>query len=182
MFNLFKKGKNIDIVSQYPEFEENTLNLGVLRFSTSLESTLGFLYEVTRKGGKFLCFTLEDEEREEKIEGETRIPEGRYEITLRTVGGFHQRYLERFGKSFHKGMLWIRNVPDFEYVLIHCGNVDADTMGCLLVGDSCIQNVTKEGFIGHSTNAYRRIYPEIANQLLRGKRTFVTYRDFCKLS
>ncbi len=38
---------------------------------------------------QFVCFGLEDEFREEKIAGETRIPVGNYQITLRTEGKFH---------------------------------------------------------------------------------------------
>ena len=36
---------------------------------------------------KFLAYTLEDEYREEKVYGETRIPNGTYELGLRKVGG-----------------------------------------------------------------------------------------------
>ncbi len=83
--------------------------------------------------GKFVCFGLEDEYREEKVSGETRISSGEYNISLRTEGGFHNRYNNRY-PNMHKGMLHIQSVPGFEYILIHCGNTDEDTRGCLLVG------------------------------------------------
>ena len=89
--------------------------------------------------GQFICFGLEDEYREEKVVGETRIPAGTYKITLRTEGGFNQRYKKRF-PDIHKGMLHIRNVPNFEYILIHCGNTDEHTKGCLLVECKLIPN------------------------------------------
>jgi hypothetical protein len=117
---------------------------------------------------RFLCFTLEDEFRTVKKYGETRIPPGRYRVTLRRRGGFHQRYEERF-PHIHKGMLWIRDVPGFEYVLLHCGNTDDDTAGCLLVGDVVTQNVTSEGSLADSTAASRRIYPVLAALIESGE-------------
>ena len=111
--------------------------------------------------------------------GETRIPEGTYKITLRKVGGYHGRYAKKYG-SFHKGMLWVRDVPGFEYILIHTGNTDEHTMGCLLVGDTQQQNITKSksGFIGASNDAYKRIYPPIAEALERGDEVEISYIDY----
>jgi hypothetical protein len=152
------------------------MELEVLRYSSQKESTLGALFDVS-DGRGFLCYTLEDEYRTKKKYSETRIPAGRYQITLRTEGGFHQKYSDRFGDK-HKGMLWVRDVPNFEYVLIHIGNKDDDTAGCLLVGDSSIQNITEEGFVGNSTAAYLRVYPKIAEALSRGEEVYITYVDY----
>ena len=153
------------------------MKLEVLRFSSDSDSTLGALFDITDKR-KFLCFTLEDEFREVKISGETRIPAGIYNITLRTEGGFNQRYNDKFGTDFNKGMLWVRDVPGFEYILIHIGNTDDNTEGCLLVGDSQNQNITENGFIGASTDAYKRIYPPIADVLANGGQVTITYKDY----
>lgn len=153
------------------------MKLEVLRFSSDSDSTLGALFDVTDKR-KFLCFTLEDEFREVKVKGETRIPAGTYNVTLRTEGGFNQRYNDRFGTAFNKGMLWVRDVPGFEYILIHTGNTDDNTEGCLLVGDTQTQNITKNGFIGSSTDAYTRIYPSIADVLVDGGEVIITYKDY----
>ncbi len=140
------------------------MKLEVLRFSSQRESTIGALFDVT-DGRRFLCFTLEDEYRTEKVYGETRIPAGVYKLGLRTEGGFHNRYLNKFG-DFHIGMLHVQNVPNFEYILIHIGNKDDDTAGCLIVGDQAIQNITEEGFVGSSTAAYKRIYTPIAYKII----------------
>ena len=76
-------------------------------------------------------------------------------------------------------MIQVLDVPKFKYVLIHCGNTDEHTAGCLLVGDSQENNVIiKDGFIGKSTNAYKRIYPKIAKQLELGNEVTITYKDF----
>lgn len=154
------------------------MKLEVLRFSSQKDSTNGILFDVT-EGREFLCYTLEDEYRDKKIKGETRIPSGTYKITLRTVGGFHGRYEKKYGEM-HKGMLWVRNVPNFEYILIHTGNTDEHTAGCLLVGDTQQQNITKSksGFIGASVDAYKRIYPSIASAIERGDNVEISYVDF----
>jgi hypothetical protein len=153
------------------------MKLEVQRFSSQSNSTLGMLFDITDKP-IFLCYTLEDEFREVKVSGETRIPSGTYNITLRTEGGFNERYTEKFGSSFNKGMLWVRDVTNFEYILIHIGNTDKDSSGCLLVGDSQTQNITKNGFIGASTDAYKRIYPKIADVLVSGGKVDITYVDY----
>lgn len=152
------------------------MKLQVVRFSSQEDSTLGLLFDVTDGNREFLVFTLEDEHREEKVYGETRVPAGEYKVTLRTTGGFHSRYARKYG-GFHRGMLWVRDVPNFEYILIHTGNTDDHTAGCLLVGDHSQQNITKEGFIGSSVDAYRRIYPDLADAAEDGDLT-IEYVDF----
>ena len=158
--------------------EENEKNLEVLRYSSGADSTLGLLFLNDTSGREFLAYTLEDEWRENKVSAETRIPEGTYNVTLRTVGGFHSRYLDKFGADFHKGMLHVQDVPGFEYILIHTGNTDEHTMGCLLVADTSQQNITKGGFIGASVNAYKRIYPSLAQWLVDGNKLTITYIDY----
>lgn len=148
------------------------MKLRVVRYFSSDDFTLGMLLDETN-GKHFLCYTLEDEHREEKVMHETRIPAGTYNITLRTVGGFHGRYTNKYG-DMHKGMLWVRDVPGFEYILIHTGNTDEHTSGCLIVGNSS----DRKGFIGSSVGAYKRIYPAIAEALERGEEVTITYEDY----
>ena len=152
------------------------MKLEVLRFSSHSDSTLGILFDVT-EGRKFLCFTLEDEARDTKVMAETRIPAGEYELKLRTVGGYHEKYVKKYG-SFHKGMIHVQDVPNFKYILWHTGNTDEHTAGCLLLGDTSQQNISKEGFIGASTEAYKRIYPNIAEAILSGEKVTAKYIDF----
>ena len=117
--------------------------------------------------------TLEDEARTVKQWGETRIPAGKYKLTLRNEGGFHTRYLAKFGAEFHKGMIYVNEVPNFEYILWHIGNDDDDTAGCLLVGKT-----SQDNFIGNSTTAYKEIYPPIRDAILSGEEVTVTYIDY----
>ena len=77
-----------------------SIKLEVIRFSSQKDSTNGVLMDVTTDK-KFLAYTLEDEYRDTKVMSETRIPEGKYKIKLRTVGGFHGKYAKKYG-SMHK--------------------------------------------------------------------------------
>ena len=163
------------------------MELEVIRFSSGTDSTNGILLEVDKYAPspheegyrckrKFLAYTLEDEYRNEKVFGETRIPNGTYKLALRKTGGYHQKYSKMFS-NIHIGMLHVTNVPGFEYILIHCGNTDEHTAGCLLVGDSQENNqITKNGFIGKSTQAYKRIYPRIAEAIDCGEQVTITYK------
>ena len=161
------------------------MKLEVIRFSSGIDSTNGLLLETIEQGNdidglfqqkKFLAYTLEDEQRDIKVYGETRIPDGIYKLGLRKIGGYHAKYTKRFS-HIHIGMLHVLDVPGFEYILIHCGNTDEHTAGCLLVGDSQENNqITKDGFIGKSTQAYKRIYPRIAEAIECGEEVTITYK------
>lgn len=147
------------------------MELKVSRYNTDKTFSDGLFFI----NGKFQCHTIEDGHKDVKVKGQTRIPNGRYEVTLRKEGGFHTKYLKEYGSDFHKGMLWVRNVPNFEYILIHVGNSAKDTDGCLLVGMT--NSADEAGFIGGSKIAYRKIYPIIAKELEAGRKVFITYES-----
>lgn len=132
------------------------------RFISDSETTISKVYI----DGEFECYALEDEYREEKVMGETRIPEGSYAIGIRDIGGFHARYSRRFKNSRdleHKGMLQILNVPNFEYILIHIGNDEDDTAGCLLLGKHAnLKTMT----ITRSKDAYVDFYNKVIDAAL----------------
>tara|TARA_R110002012_G_scaffold24651_1_gene82169 strand:+ start:37 stop:501 length:465 start_codon:yes stop_codon:yes gene_type:complete len=136
----------------------------VLRYSSQSQTTLSSVLI----DGVFQCYGLEPCHREEKIKGKTRIKTGTYEVTLRTEGGFHKRYSSLF-PSFHSGMLWVRNVPEFEYVLVHIGNSKEDTEACLLVGNEVNNNRTDKGFLSNSSEAYEELYKKVAPFATSGK-------------
>ena len=148
------------------------MKLEVLRFNSSDDFTTGLLFDVTDNVRSFLCYTLEDQAQTKKVYGETRIPSGTYKLTLRAEGGFHTRYAAKFG-DWHRGMIYVNDVPNFEYILWHIGNDDDDTAGCLLVGKT-----SQDNFIGSSTNAYKEIYPPIRDAILNGDDVSVTYIDY----
>ena len=153
------------------------MKLEVIRFNKGKDSTNGILFDITNER-KFLCYTLEDESRQEKVWGETCIPEGEYQVRFRDVGRYHAKYSKRFA-DIHIGMLEVCDVPNFKYILIHCGNTDEHTSGCLLLGDSQENNIIKkDGFIGSSSKAYSRIYPRIAKALESGEKVIIKYIDY----
>lgn len=143
------------------------MKLLVDRFKSDPDTTLGKLCI----DDIFECFTLEDGYRKEKVYGKTRISAGTYEITFRKEGKFHERYLKRF-PLWHVGMLWVRNVPDFEYILIHCGNTSKDTNGCLLVGEKI-----KAWMLVNSTIAYENLYKQVAAALQTGEKVTIKYKN-----
>ena len=153
------------------------MELKLYRISSQADSTNGILYI----NNEFACYTLEDGQREIKVKDETAIPLGIYEIQFRTVGGFHTKYTSRYGADFHKGMLELQDVPNFDYILIHTGNTDEHTSGCILVSDSQENNLLiKDGFGGKSTQAYKRVYPIIRDALLNNEKVTIEIVDLTK--
>jgi hypothetical protein len=155
------------------------MEITVKRFADDGETTLGALFI----DGIFKCFTVEDQEQKgSKIMNETRVPNGTYDVGLRAEGGFHNKYTSKYG-SMHKGMLCIHNAPnwkidtpthDFQYILIHTGNTDDHTSGCLLL------NYALDGkkFVGSSSvDAYKSIYPVVAKAIESGESVKITYSD-----
>ncbi len=135
----------------------------LLRFSTTELNTLGIIYSVDDLRRKvFKCFTLEDTYRPVKIKHETRIPAGVYNLALRTYGRVHTEYLKKFGMDFHKGTIELKNVPNYEGILIHIGNTAKDTSGCILVGSG----ITPERTLISSTLAYKKLYSEIVGLIV----------------
>lgn len=105
--------------------------------------------------GKEECWTLEDTFKLKKIYGQTRIPSGSYKIRVRNFGRIHEKYKQKF--DFHKGTLELLNVPNFSDILIHIGNTDKDTEGCILLGKWLTVNNT----LAYSTLAYEQFYKKV---------------------
>ena len=62
------------------------MKLEVLRFNSSDDFTNGILFDVSNNKREFLAYTLEDQEQTTK--NETRIPSGKYNLSLRKEGAF----------------------------------------------------------------------------------------------
>ena len=75
-------------------------------------------------------------------------------------------------------MLELQNVPNFKYILIHTGNTDEHTAGCLLLGETQ-QDLDrgKDGFIGGSGDAYKKFYPKVRDALLNGDKVTIKYSN-----
>jgi hypothetical protein len=94
-----------------------------------------------------------NDEGENKVWGKTRIPGNReYVIKLRESGSIHLKYKQRF--SFHKGMLWLQDVPNFKDIYIHILNTAEESHGCPGVGIKKLD----DDFILQSTAGYIKLY------------------------
>ena len=153
------------------------MKLQVVRTQFGKDATNGLLFV----NGVFECYTLEDQYQAVKVMHETCIPEGTYDIKFRTVGGFHEKYKKRYGNE-HYGMLHLQDVPNFTYILIHAGNTDEHTSGCLIVGETQQDlDISDDGFVGHSGKAYVKLYNKVAKELLLGKSVTIEYTTITKL-
>ncbi len=150
------------------------MKIKVKRIASDSDATLSTIWV----DGEFACFGLEDEYRKDKVAKETRIPAGEYRIGLRTEGGFNSRYAKKFS-DFHKGMLQVCDVPGFEYILIHIGNTEEDTAGCLLVGLGASKPANGYGTfsIQSSKSAYSNLYRQVIDAAIADDLT-ILYIDF----
>ncbi len=150
-----------------PKESIKAMEFKVKRYHDNGDATLGcFTYEDK------VLYSLEDEHRIVKLKGETRIPAGKYEIKLRDEGGMNKRYQDKF-KGFHRGMLWLQDVPDFEWVYIHIGNREDQTLGCILVGMLPAKGMK----VQRSTEAHQVIYEDALKAFDRGEKVFITIED-----
>ena len=135
--------------------------------------TIGSLYI----NGKWIANTLEDTDRGLKDSmsvaeikaikkpNETAIPTGTYKITLDT-------FSPRFGnKPFYKKVCGgklprILNIKGFDGVLIHCGNTNLDTSGCILVGRNL-----EVGKVLKSQETFEKLY-----KILKGNKVNLTIK------
>lgn len=104
----------------------------VKRIAKRSTYTIGKMY----LDGKYFCDTLEDTDRnisqstpldtikKVKLPNNTAIPTGTYKVIVNVSPKF-KRLLPR-----------LLNVPGFDGVLIHRGNTDKDTSGCILIGEN----------------------------------------------
>lgn len=160
------------------------LNFIIQRFSDNRQSTLGLLFKKIIDGNgyrlHFRHYTIEDEYRDVKVMGETRIPAGFYELGIRQEETpktlqYRQKY------PWFKKHIEVLKVKDFKGVYIHIGNDDKDTDGCILLGDNADNNQLGSGSVSNSTNAFRRFYEEVYEHLSKGGKAFLEIRDEIKL-
>ncbi|PZN93959.1 MAG: hypothetical protein DCF30_21060 [Hyphomicrobiales bacterium] len=101
--------------------------------------------------GRFVCYTIEDRVRPQKIDANTAIPAGTYDVIINE------------SPRFKRKMPRLMDVPDFTGILIHWGNKAGDTEGCILVGNTVSRN-----FIGNSRATFNKIFKRIDDALAGG--------------
>jgi len=151
------------------------MELQLLRYSDNQESTLGIMLA----DSKFECYTLEDEFRNVKVAGETRIPEGEYEIKFREVmSPMTEKYRQLY--PWFEWHIEIVGVPGFQFVYIHVGNTAEDSDACVLVGDSTENNKFGKGRQGYSVRAFERFYKKVWRELKSNKKVKIKITDLEK--
>ena len=134
-------------------------------------------YSVLSLEGKQLCFTIEDIHHNVKVDNETRISSGRYEIKFREVlSPKTKRYRELY-PSWFTWHLELQDVPEFTYIYMHIGNRSSDSSGCLLLNKG-VSELSNGNYVGHSSwAAFIEVYSIISDALTSGERVFITIRD-----
>lgn len=145
------------------------------RLKSDKNQTFGM---VTGEG--YQAWSLEDEPRIVKVKGETRIPSGTYELTIRkedtplTIK--HRQAYNKLGNIWFSYHIEVSNVPNFTGVYIHSGNDQTHTDGCLLFGDT----LTITGNVNpltESTKAIERFYRLVFPELEKGTKCFIEITD-----
>ncbi|EAK6700973.1 hypothetical protein E5009_08205 [Campylobacter jejuni] len=110
----------------------------------------------------FECFSLEEDKEGLESGKDLRIPEGNYNLKRHTPSRF-ENTLRSITKKDDDTMINVYNddVPSSRAILIHWGNTDKDTEGCILLG------LTKDNnneSVGQSRQACKEFY-----DLMHGK-------------
>lgn len=132
---------------------------------------------------------VEDEKRNIKVKGETRIGAGTYELKLTASPKFsHEYYRDQNGEiisakewnaclpeiqnkyKWPHEMITVTGVANFDRILWHWGNTDDDTDGCYLVGSVFGKTGGQDGVL-NSRKKYTEIYPLIWRAINKGKVT-----------
>ncbi|EAI5790254.1 hypothetical protein B6954_09515 [Campylobacter coli] len=110
----------------------------------------------------FECFSLEEDKEGLESGKDLRIPEGNYNLKRHSPSRF-ENTLRSITKKDDDTMINVYNddVPSSRGILIHWGNTDKDTQGCILLG------LTKDNnneSVGQSRQACKEFY-----DLMHGK-------------
>lgn len=99
----------------------------------------------------------EEEISKIKVYGETAIPTGTYQIDMNTVS---PKFKDRVWAKPYSGKIpRLVNVPGFDGILIHPGNLVGDTYGCLLPGLN-----TAKGQVTSSQNTFHALMKMLLNE------------------
>lgn len=146
------------------------------RYSDNSDSTLGLLFERVQDKLRFENYILEDEHRDEKVDGETRIDAGIWELKIQQVNTpLTEKYRKRY--PWFKNHIQITGLPRHKFVYLHIGNKDGDTDGCPLFGDMVDNNMITEGEVTYSMQAFKRWYLKVYPHMETGGRAFIEVRD-----
>jgi len=97
------------------------------------------------------CYTLENPWKDNKV-SESCIPEGPYPLSKR-----ESPIVQRTsGGAFTSG--WeVEGVPGRSYIMLHPGNYEKDTAGCILVGDGFFWNGNHGPMVTNSRRTFKEL-------------------------
>ena len=113
------------------------MEIRVRRIALKDTYTIGKMYI----DGEYFSDVLEDRVRDlnnqAKVPNKTAIPYGTYEITLDVKSTKYSDFNKYpWAKDYNGYLPRLTNVPLFLGILIHPGNTEHDSSGCLLVGEN----------------------------------------------
>lgn len=129
--------------------------------------------------GKYLCDTIEDTVRplpdicpntpkgiackcKEKVYGKTAVPAGTYKVKL----GYSNR--------FRRILPQVLDVPHFIGILIHTGNSNKDTEGCIIVGT---WDGKTENWVSNSRVAFNKLMPLLRDATDKNEEITITINN-----
>jgi len=147
-------------------------------------STQGIFMEKTLDN-PFICHSIEDEKRDIKVAGETRIPAGFYELRIWNDGQHpnqwvldHRAKYNVDGEEWFKFPIEVTKVPGFTGVLLHTGIDQSNSEGCILLDDTIGNNTVDPANQGaRSLQAVKRFYQKAYPVLESGSKVFLEVRD-----
>lgn len=110
-----------------PTYTIGKLHINGQYFSDTIEDTVRNLPPTchdTPKGRACKCM--------EKVYARTAIPAGTYTVTM------------EYSPRFKRTLPLLHDVPHFLGILIHAGNTDADSAGCIIVGRNTVKGKVLE--------------------------------------
>lgn len=151
------------------------MKLRLIPIGETENSTVSRLVDITGNN-KFLGFVIEDGYRKDKIQHETRIPAGEYQIVKRTVGGHFDKHKQKFNHLFVPQLI---NVPGFSDILIHVGNTVKDTSGCLLMNwGISFDNITGNWTGTQSVDCFKAFYNHLFSAYQSGEQVWINIQRF----
>jgi len=109
--------------------------------------------------GQHVCYTMEPAYAADTVKPRA-IPAGTYDLDI------------RFSPHFNRLMPHVENVPGFTDIMIHWGNIPANTEGCLLVGELELGN-----FLEYSVDEFNILFQTIQDALTTEGQQVITYVD-----
>ena len=137
------------------------MKLELKRIAKKPTYTIGKLYI----DGQYFCNTIEDTDRgldqnmsldeikKKKVYGQTAIPTGTYKVTLNVISPKYSKSPFMIKNANGGRVPRILNVKGFDGILIHTGNTEKDSYGCVIVGIN-----DKVGMVTKSKDTFIKLY------------------------